>query len=105
VAYNNHEADQDEDGQQMTERFHLPVDSSDEYQNSNIFYQTELDTEPDTDENDNPDGTSSITPHQSRAEEKQTNNMVSTAHFDKLCIAGSRNHQLYPSCTSTYNTK
>jgi len=34
VAYNDHEADQDEDGQQITEIFHLSDDSSDEYQNS-----------------------------------------------------------------------
>jgi len=77
VAYNDHEADQDEDGQQITEIFHLRYDSSDEYQNSHISDQTELDTEPDTDENHNADGTRSITLHQSRAGEKQTNNRVS----------------------------
>jgi len=76
VAYNDHKADQDEDGQQITEIFHLSDDSSDEYQNSHISDQTELDTEPDTDENDNADGTRSITGHQSRAGEKRTNNRV-----------------------------
>jgi len=65
VAYNDHKADQNEDGQQITEIFHLSDDSSDEYQNSHISNQTELDTEPDTDENDNADGTRSITRHQS----------------------------------------
>jgi len=70
VAYNDHKADQDEDGQQITEIFHLRDDSSDEYQNSHISNQTELDTEPDTDENDNADDTRSITRHQSRAREK-----------------------------------
>jgi len=57
VAYNDHEADQDEDGQQITEIFHLSDDSSDEYQRSHISDQTELDTEPDRDENDNADDT------------------------------------------------
>ena len=63
MAYNDHKADQDEDGQQITEIFHLSDDSSDEYQNSHIYDQTKLDTEPDTDKNDNADGTRSITPH------------------------------------------
>lgn len=81
VAYNDHEADQDEDGQQITEIFHLSDDSSDEYQNSHISDQTELDTEPDTDENDNADDTRSITRHQSRAGEKRTNNRVSTVRI------------------------
>jgi len=78
VAYNDHEADEDEDGEQITNIFHLRDDSSDEYQNSHIYDQTELDTEPDTEENDNADGTRSITRHQSRAGEKRTNNRVST---------------------------
>jgi len=76
VAYNDHEADQDEDGQQITEIFHLSDASSDEYQNSHISDQTELDTEPDTDKNNNADGTRSIRRHQSRAGEKRTNNRV-----------------------------
>jgi len=76
VVYNNHEADQDEDGQQITEIFHLSYDSSDEDQNSHISDQTELDTEPDTEENDNADDTRSITRHQSRAGEKRTNKRV-----------------------------
>jgi len=67
VAYNDHEADQDVDGQQITEIFHLSDDISDQYQKSCISDQTELDTEPDTDENDNADGTRSITRHQSQA--------------------------------------
>jgi len=67
VAYNDHKADQDEDGQQITETFHLSDDSSDEYQNSHISDQTKLHTEPDTDANDNADGTRSITRHQSQA--------------------------------------
>ena len=70
MAYNDYEADQDDDGQQITEIFHLSDESSDGYQNSHISYQTELDTEPDTDENDNADGIRSITRHQSRAGEK-----------------------------------
>jgi len=78
VAYNDHEAAQDEDGQQITEIFDLSDDSTDEYQSSHITDQTELDTEPDIDENDNADGTRSITRHQSRAREKRTNNRVST---------------------------
>jgi len=65
VAYNDHEPDQDEDRQQITEIFPLSDDSSDEYQNSHISDQTELHTEPETDENDNADGTRSITRHQS----------------------------------------
>jgi len=81
VAYNDHEANQDEDGQQITEIFHLSDDSSDEYQNSHISDQTELNTEPDTDENDNADNTRSITRHQSRAGEKRTNNRVSTVRI------------------------
>jgi len=81
VAYNDHKADQDEDGQQITEIFHLSDDSSDEYQNSHISDQTELDTEPDTDENDNACDTRSITCHQSRAGEKRTNNRVSTVRI------------------------
>jgi len=81
VAYNDHKADQDEDGQQITEIFHLSDDSSDEYQNSHISDQTELDTKPDTDENDNADDTRSITRHQSRAGEKRTNNKVSTVRI------------------------
>jgi len=81
VAYNDHEADQDENGQQIREIFHLSDDSSDEYQNSHISDHTELDTESDTDENDNADGTRSITHHQSRAGEKRTNNRVSTVQI------------------------
>jgi len=81
VAYNDHEADQDEDGQQITEIFHLSDDSSDEYQNSHISDQTKLDTEPDTDENDNAEGPRSITRHQSRAREKRTNNKVLTVRI------------------------
>jgi len=65
VPYNDHKANQDEDGQLMTETFHPSNDSSDEYQNSHTSDQTEFDTEPDTDENDNADGTRSITRHQS----------------------------------------
>jgi len=65
VAYNDHKADQDEDGQQITEIVHLRDDSSDEYQNSHISDQTELDIEPDSDENDNADDSRSITRHQS----------------------------------------
>jgi len=80
VAYNDQKANQDEDGQQITEIFHLSDDSSDdssdEYQNSHISDQTELDTEPDTDENDNAEGKRSITRHQ--AGEKRTKNRVST---------------------------
>jgi len=57
VAYNDHEANQDEDGQQITEISHVSDDSSDEYQNSHISDQTELDTEPETEDNDNADGT------------------------------------------------
>jgi len=71
VAFNDEEADQDEDGQEITEIFHLSNDSSDEYENSHISDQTELHKEPDTDENDNADDTRSITSHQSRAGEKQ----------------------------------
>jgi len=78
VAYNDHEADQHEDEEQITESFHLSDDSSDEYQNSHISDQTELDIELDTDENDNADHTRSITCHQSRAGEKGTNNRVLT---------------------------
>ena len=78
MAYNDHKANQDEDGQQITEIFHLCDDSSDEYQNSHISDQTELDTEPDIDENDNADDTRSITRHQSRTGEKRTNNRVLT---------------------------
>jgi len=81
VAYNDHEADQDEDGQQITEIFHLSDESSYEYQNSHISDQTELDTEPDTDENDNVDGTRSITGYPSRAGEKRTNDRVSTVRI------------------------
>jgi len=81
VAYNDHTADQDEDGQQITEIFHLSDDSSDEYQNSHTSDQIELDTEQDTDENDNADNTRSITRHQSRAGEKRTNNRVSTVRI------------------------
>jgi len=76
VAYKDHEADPDNDGQHITEIFHLSDDSSHEYQNSYISDQTQLDTEPDTDENDDADGTRSITCYQSRAGEKGTNNMV-----------------------------
>ena len=65
VAYNDHKPDQDEDRQQITEILHLSDDSSDEYQNSHISDQTELDTELDTDENDNAGRTRSITRHQS----------------------------------------
>ena len=65
MAYNDYEADQDADGQQITEIFPLSDDTSNEYQNSHISDQTELDTEPDTDENDNADGTRAITSHQS----------------------------------------
>ena len=78
---NDDEADQDEDIQQITEIFHLSDDSSNEYQNSHISDPTELDTEPDTDENDNADGTRSITRHQSPAGEKPTNNWVSTVRL------------------------
>jgi len=78
VAYNDHRGDQDEDGQQIREIFHLSDDSSDVYQNSHISDQTKLDTEPDPDENDNVDGTRSITGHQSQAGEKRTNNRVLT---------------------------
>jgi len=81
VAYNDHEADEDEDGQQITEILHLSDDSSDEYQNSHISDQTELNTEPDTDENDDADDTRSIRHHQSRAGEKRTNNRVSTVRI------------------------
>jgi len=88
VAYNDHEADQDEEGHQITEIFHLSDDSCDEYQNSHISDQTELDTKPDTDENGNADSTRSITRHQSRAGEKRTNNRVSTVR--SLTTSGSQ---------------
>ena len=78
VAYNDHEANQDEDGQQITESFHLSNDSSNEYKNSHISNQSELDSEPDTDDNDNADDTTLITCHQSWVGEKETNNRVST---------------------------
>jgi len=81
VAYNDHEADEDEDGQQITAMFHLSDESSDEYQNSHISDHTELDTEPDINENDNEDDTRSISRHQSRAGEKPTNNRVSTVRI------------------------
>jgi len=81
VAYNDHGPDKDDDGQQIAEIFHLSDDSSDEYQNSHISDQTELDTEPDPDENHNADDTRSITRHQSRAGEKRTNNRVSTVRI------------------------
>jgi len=51
------------------------------YQNSHISDQTELDTESDTDENDNVDGTRSITRHQSHVGEKRTNNRVLTVRI------------------------
>ena len=78
MAYNDHEADQDEDGQQITEIFYLSDDITDEDQNSHIGDQTKLDAEPDRNENDNADYTRSITRHQSRDGEKGTNNRVST---------------------------
>ena len=78
VASNDHEVHQDEDGQQLTEIFHLSDDSSDEYQKAHISDETELDTEPETDENDDADGTRSITRQKSRAGDKGTNNRVST---------------------------
>ena len=84
VAYNDPKADQDESGQQITETFHLSNDSNNEYQNSNISDQTELDTETDTNENDNADSTRSITHHQSRAGEKQTNNRVSIGRISTI---------------------
>jgi len=84
VAYNDHEAAQDQDGQQITEIFHLSDDSSDEYQNSHKSDQTELDTKPDTDENDNADDTRSITRHQSQAGEKRTHNTVSTVRISTI---------------------
>ena len=61
--------------------FHLSDDSSDEYENSHISDQTELDTEAATDENDNADGTISITRYQSQAGEKRSNNRVSTVRI------------------------
>ena len=81
MAYNDHEADQDEDGQQITEIFHLRYASSDEYQNSHISDQTELDTEPDKEEYNNADRTTSVTRYQSRGGEKQSNNSVSTVQL------------------------
>ena len=78
VAYNQHEADQDKDGQQRTETFHLSDNSCDEYQNSHVSNDTELDTEPDTYENDIPDGATSVTRGQSRTREKQIYNRIST---------------------------
>ena len=74
-------ANQYSDGQQIKEIFHHSDDSSNEYQNSNISDETELDTQPDTDENDNADGGRSITCDQSRAGEKQTKNRVLTVRI------------------------
>jgi len=71
VAYNDDEADEDEDGQQISETFDLSDESSDEYQNSHIFDQIELDTELDRDQNDNTDATRLITRYQSRAGENE----------------------------------
>jgi len=64
-GYNDPEADHDEDGQQRTETFYHSDDISNEYQNSHISAETELNTEPDTDENNNEHGFRSITRHQS----------------------------------------
>jgi len=106
MAYNCHKADQHENAQQITEIFHLSDDSIDEYKNSQISDQTELDTEPDTNENDNADGTRSITYHPSGAGEKQTDNRVSTVRISTTSrFAGNLKHKAYPCCTSTNNTK
>ena len=61
LAYNEHKADQDEDGQQRTETFHLSDDSCHEYQNSHLSNHTKLDMGLDKDENDIPDGATSVT--------------------------------------------
>jgi len=65
VAYNEHKADQDKDGQERTETFHLCNERCDEYQNSHVSNDTELDTEPDRDENNIPNGATSVTIHES----------------------------------------
>ena len=81
MAYTDQEGDHDEHGQQITEIFYFSDDSSDEYENSHISDQSELDTETDTDENDNPDGTRSLIRHESLAGEKRTNNRVSAVRI------------------------
>jgi len=78
VVYHKHDAYQDEDGQQRTDIVSLSDNSCDEYQNSDLSNDTELDMEPDTHENDSPDGTRSVTHHQSRTKEKGINKRVST---------------------------
>jgi len=80
-AYNEHVADQDEDGKQRTETLHLSDDSCDEYQNFHISNDTKLDTEPDSDENDIPDDATSVTHHQLLTKEKRINNRVSTVQI------------------------
>ena len=81
VAYNKHVADQDKDGQQWTETIHLTNNSCDEYQNFYISYDTELDMEPDTDENDIPHGAESVTSSQSPTTVKQINNRLLTVRI------------------------
>ena len=78
VAYNELE-DDEPDRQPITDPVPLSDDSDDEYQNPDIFDETELDTEPDTEEDDIADGTTSR--HQSRAGEKRSHNRVSTVRI------------------------
>ena len=80
VAYNELEEDKP-DRQPITDPVPLSDDSDNEYQNPDIFDETELDTEPDTEEDDIADSTPSITRHQSRAGEKRSHNRVSTVRI------------------------
>ena len=80
MAYNELE-DDEPDRQPITDPVPLSDDSDDEYQNPDIFDETELDTEPDTEEDDIADGTTSVTHHQSRAGEKRSHNRVSTVRI------------------------
>ena len=76
MTYNDIETEPD--AQALTETIRLSDDSSDEYQNSRRSDQTELDTEPDKEDNDIPVATGAGLRHQSRTVDVKTNTRVTT---------------------------
>jgi len=66
------------DAQVPTETVHLSDDSSDLYKDSRGANQTELETEPDAEDDDIPDAKGAGLRHRTRTADKQTNNWVST---------------------------
>jgi len=75
------EPDVEQDAQVDPETVRLSDDSSDEYQDSHISDETELDIEPDAECDATPDSTASGPPHRSRTAGRQSNNRMTTVRI------------------------